>query len=109
MNRLGRLCFTGLLVAGVHLGISIYALGQSSVNGEGMALWQSASSVLGFPLVYIDRLNYGPFHELLPRMDIFSLLVVANSLLWGIVVALLVDRIARRHRDRATDREHQAT
>jgi hypothetical protein len=99
MSRLGRSFVVALLVAGVHLGLSIYALGGASASEKGMGLWQGASRVLGFPLVYLDRLNYGPHYELMPRMDVFSLLVVANSVLWGVVVALLIHWISRRRRE----------
>ncbi len=104
-----RTLLVGLVGAGTHLGFSLHALSKASFNGEGMAWWQGASSVLGFPLVYIDRVNYGPLHSFLPRGDMFSVLVVANSVLWGVVVALLFAWIIRRQRVRGSGPEREAT
>jgi len=42
-------------------------------------LWRSATEIVAFPLLYLQKLN--------PGFDAFPLLMILNSVLWGVVLA----------------------
>ena len=90
MKRSLKMFVWGLVVAAGHLALTVIAIGKAAPpNSDRSARqWQFVFEVLSFPLVYLDRLNYLGRVPSFLKFDWLPVLVVSNSLAWGIVVAL---------------------
>jgi hypothetical protein len=78
-----------VVVAVVHFCLSWVAFMKSELikPNEATHVWRMASEVLAFPLVYLANSA--------TAIDLFPVLMIANSLLWGGFVALVVRQLAR--------------
>lgn len=76
-----------LVVTSLHLAFSIYSIGQASVVGHapGKEFWLRALDVAAFPLLYVQKVEYHWGSLWMFGIDLLPILVVLNSLLWGIV------------------------
>lgn len=73
------------VVSSLHLLFTLQCLSYAIEEGgnlPGSIFWRRAMYVAGFPLVYLERY----WHSLFFGIDPLSILVVLNSLLWGIVL-----------------------
>ena len=95
-GRLGTAVIASV-IALLHLVVTLWA--YSSASPEDPSRFAViATYVLGFPLVYVERLSYTGAHVLLPGFDLFAPLVLLNSLLWGGLLALGIRKFrARRY------------
>lgn len=73
-----------LVVAVVHFCLSWIAFTKSELihPNEATEYWKVATRVLAFPLVYGGGVT--------GSVDLFPVLMIANSILWGVVVSLIV-------------------
>ena len=71
----------------VHFVLSWICFTRSEVIRPNAAtpLWRSATEILAFPLLYLQKLN--------PGFDAFALMMILNSALWGLVIAGLASII----------------
>ena len=76
---LGAIAVVGIL----HFCLSWVAFTKSELikPTEATGMWKSVTRVLAFPLVYLGDAASG--------IDLFPILMIANSLLWGVVIVLL--------------------
>lgn len=84
-NRVWKPIVLGSIVSTVHLAFMLYLLSQAAPGRAAEVAWD----VIAFPLLYAERLQYrGALSEAFD-FDWAPYLVVGNSLLWGIVAAVL--------------------
>jgi hypothetical protein len=76
-------------IALLHFALSWVSFTRSAaINPSGSTpLWRGISEVLAFPLDYLSNA--------LSALDIFPILMIVNSLLWGVVAAFIVIAFAR--------------
>jgi len=79
-------------VALIHFVASWIAFTRSSVitATELTPFWRSAAEILAFPLIYLSQTIAGS--------GTLPLLMVMNSAIWGIAIALVLAAIRRRRR-----------
>lgn len=90
MKEVSKTWVVGGLIASAHLVSSVVCLGRASFEyGEkGVAYWwQIAFAIIGFPLIYVEKLNYRGGVPAILEFDWYPWLLVANSVLWGVVGA----------------------
>jgi hypothetical protein len=82
--------FIGACIAILHFVASWTAFTRSAVIQpiESTATWQQISKVLAFPMVYLSNV--------ITAIDIFPVLFIANSLLWGAVAYLMIKALKAR-------------
>jgi hypothetical protein len=83
MKRSRKALIAGaLLLAAIHFGVSWVAFMKSELIRPTAATeyWKFAARVLAFPLIYGSNAS--------GSVDLFPLLMVANSVLWGVAVWL---------------------
>lgn len=90
-----------ILLTLIHLALSAVCIGKATYayqSEELLERWQAITSVVTFPLVYLERLHYlGPVPKFLD-FDWLPLLVMANSTLWGLVSAFLIVWVVGRRK-----------
>lgn len=75
-----RLLVTSLVFGVLHFVTSWICFTRSEVirPDASTPLWRSATEILAFPFLYLQKLN--------PGFDAFPLLMILNSVLWGMVL-----------------------
>jgi hypothetical protein len=84
--------FLFVLITLGHFVFSIICIGKASFSYASAAStrkWQLALDIANFPLVYLDRLNYMSIVPLPRGWDWYTILVVLNSILWGLGLTLI--------------------
>ena len=84
--------FTALLISAAHFVLSWISFTRSELirPNESTETWKALTKALAFPLVYFANAE--------PALDLFPLLMIGNSLLWGAVLSLMLYQIVRRTR-----------
>ena len=79
-------------IAVLHFALSWIAFSRSAVikPSEVTSIWRGIAETLAFPLVYLSNVT--------SALDVFPILMIANSVLWGIVVAVVVMMLTRPRR-----------
>lgn len=92
-----------LCVSGIHLLFTLWCISKVSIGGDGITpdkFWLSVWDVAGFPLLYLEKLEYHfDIRGALGFDWLPLLLVVCNSSLWGFVIVwaiLSIRHILRR-------------
>lgn len=92
MKRRYLLWLICMVIALAHFVASWIAFTRSELirPTEATALWRSVSEILAFPLMYLS--------DITSVIDLFPILMIANSLLWGGVAYLLAIAALRIYR-----------
>ena len=91
-------------VSGIHFLLTLLCISKASVQGDDgpETFWLRALDVVAFPVLYLQKVEYrwGTLRAF--GFDLIPLLVICNSILWGIAIVatvLLIGRLLARRND----------
>jgi hypothetical protein len=97
---------TVLCVSGIHFFFMLHCISKVSIAGDGTPdkFWLRSLDVAAFPLLYFQKVEYHVGALRAFGFDLLPLLIICNSVLWGVVtvwIILSIRRIWRKVRIRA--------
>lgn len=93
-----RKVFLVLVLAGLHFWITLVSISKTLNTGSDLIneFWSLVLDIVAFPLLYLQRLeqHWGSFWMF--GVDILQILVVLNSIFWGIALVAIIDFFVKK-------------